>query len=224
MEGDSLLRLVAEVTGETVEVGERPVDGLRLAEDLGLDSLGRVQLQSLLERRLEVEVGDDAMARVETVGELRALMGAGDVATAESVGDEERVEERVEEAVYPRWPWSWPVKVVRVLFIELAMRPLVWLLGAPKVTREGEMDEQPMLIVANHVTAYDGALVLYALPWEAAASSGSGDVGGDADGSSQRAEPGERDCEFDCAAGLLADHRVVQCVSAAAAERISAEL
>jgi long-chain acyl-CoA synthetase len=56
--------------------------------------------------------------------------------------------------------------VLRVLFIELAMRPLVWLLGAPKVRREtAEIADGPMLIVANHVTAYDVALVLYALPW-----------------------------------------------------------
>ena len=40
-----------------------------------LDSLGRVQLQSALEQRLGLELEDDAVAGVATVGELRALLG-----------------------------------------------------------------------------------------------------------------------------------------------------
>jgi long-chain acyl-CoA synthetase len=52
-----------------------------------------------------------------------------------------------------------------VAFIEAVMRPLVWLLAAPKVVApETPPGEEPMLIVANHVTAYDGPLVEYALP------------------------------------------------------------
>jgi len=47
------------------------------------------------------------------------------------------------------------------------MRPLVWFLGAPRVTSQaGELPPGPLLIIANHVTAMDGALVLYALPGE----------------------------------------------------------
>jgi long-chain acyl-CoA synthetase len=45
------------------------------------------------------------------------------------------------------------------------MRPLVWLLAAPRVVRQtNEHPDDPLLIIANHVTSYDGALVLYALP------------------------------------------------------------
>jgi long-chain acyl-CoA synthetase len=52
-----------------------------------------------------------------------------------------------------------------VAFIELVMRPVVWLLGAPRVVCEAaELPDAPVLVIANHVTAYDGALVLYALP------------------------------------------------------------
>jgi long-chain acyl-CoA synthetase len=54
---------------------------------------------------------------------------------------------------------------MRIVWIELLMRPLVWVLGAPRVARAAEeLPEGPVLIVANHVTAYDGALVLYGLP------------------------------------------------------------
>ena len=45
------------------------------------------------------------------------------------------------------------------------MRPLVWILAAPRVTRQTtDLPPGPLLIIANHVTAYDGALILYALP------------------------------------------------------------
>ncbi len=45
------------------------------------------------------------------------------------------------------------------------MRPLVWFLADPRlVLQTTDLPNGPMLIIANHVTAYDGALVLYALP------------------------------------------------------------
>jgi long-chain acyl-CoA synthetase len=183
----------AEVRGEAV-TGD--ADSLRLAEDLKLDSLGRVQLQSALEQRFDVELEEDAMAAVETVGELRRMVEGNVVRSTLSVdhtgaerqrGGGSHVErttengERSEEMVYPRWAWWWWVRAVRVVWIEAVMRPLVWVLAKPKVvyvTEEGtntgipgkaRKDERfagggPVLIVANHVTAFDGALVLYALP------------------------------------------------------------
>ena len=48
------------------------------------------------------------------------------------------------------------------------MRPLVWVLARPRVSESvlepRTSNLEPVLIVCNHVTAYDGALVLYALP------------------------------------------------------------
>ncbi|HEX9201784.1 MAG TPA: lysophospholipid acyltransferase family protein, partial [Acidobacteriaceae bacterium] len=78
------------------------------------------------------------------------------------------------EHTYPHWPWTWPIQALRVLWIELVMRPLVWFLAAPRVTyvsnptHDGKavMDGPPALLISNHVTAYDGALVLYALPFK----------------------------------------------------------
>jgi long-chain acyl-CoA synthetase len=71
--------------------------------------------------------------------------------------------------IYPRWPWLKPFQWLRVGFVEALMRPLVWLLANPQVHVQsvepgGPVPDGPMLIVANHVTAYDGPLVQYALP------------------------------------------------------------
>ena len=70
-----------------------------------------------------------------------------------------------DEYIYPHWPWLRPVQWVRAGFIEAVMRPLVWLLAHPRVVApNAPASDEPMLIIANHVTAYDGPLVQFALP------------------------------------------------------------
>ena len=185
---EMLLQMIAEVTGESAhEVS----DDARLSEDLRLDSLARVQLQSLLESRLGVEVGDDAIAQVKTLGELRKMIrGSGERAELspqiENVGSPSVVERaesqqavaaeakqsvaawvrsQGESLPYLRWPWAWPMQVVRVAFLELIAQPLIRLLAKPRVVVTTQViPDGPMLIIGNHVTAYDGPLILYGLP------------------------------------------------------------
>ena len=67
--------------------------------------------------------------------------------------------------VYPTWPWWKPFLWARIAFTEVVVRTLVRLLAAPKVVAPEPLDPgEPILIVANHVTAYDAPLVQYALP------------------------------------------------------------
>lgn len=173
---EMLLEMIAEVSGETPR---RVDDDARLSEDLRLDSLARVQLQSLMENRLGVEVSDDAIAQVQTLGQLRRMIGGGaaeavvvsgedDSSAGEAVLAQSRLVARVardELLPYYRWPWTWPMRVVRAAFLEVIAQPLIWLLGAPRVVCAGATIPQgPILIIGNHVTAYDGPLILYALP------------------------------------------------------------
>ena len=82
------------------------------------------------------------------------------------------------ETYYPRWPWWRPVQWLRAAFLELIAQPFVWFLGAPRISSPKiPASAEPVLIICNHVTAYDGALVEYALPgrmrrWIAVAMSG----------------------------------------------------
>ena len=184
-ERDTLLEMIASITGETIEHGD---EDSRLSEDLHLDSLGRVQLQSTIEQKLGVDVPDDVIAGVETLGELRRLVehvpgdrvllpmeddrregqdSSGQQARLDASPDkpDETPASKLGEHSYPHWPWTMPVRILRVLFLELLMRPLIRLLAAPKVVWEfAALPTGPFLLIANHVTAYDGALILYALP------------------------------------------------------------
>jgi long-chain acyl-CoA synthetase len=82
------------------------------------------------------------------------------------------------EFLYPHWPWWKPFQWTRAAFLELIAQPLIWFLAKPVVAVPRDLrSDEPMLIICNHVTAYDGALVEYALPgrmrrWVAAAMLG----------------------------------------------------
>jgi long-chain acyl-CoA synthetase len=66
---------------------------------------------------------------------------------------------------YPDWPWWPPFRWLRIAFIEAVMRPLVWLLAKPRVVAFAPLQHaEPMLIIANHVTSFDGPFLEYALP------------------------------------------------------------
>jgi len=169
---DALLRLIASVTGESPA---KTTDDALLSEDLRLDSLGRVQLQSALEQQLGIELPDEAIGGVATLGELRQLAGFQTVSSgapsvsagATTVPPHTAAESRpaADEQVYPKWPWWRPVEWLRIAFIEAVMRPLVWLLAGPQVEcAQSPLPDGPLLIIANHVSTYDAALVLYALP------------------------------------------------------------
>jgi long-chain acyl-CoA synthetase len=61
------------------------------------------------------------------------------------------------------------MRLLRTTFFEVVLRPLVWLLAKPTLRRapsSGTLEASaPLILVANHVTAYDVPLLLYALPF-----------------------------------------------------------
>ncbi|HET7104276.1 MAG TPA: AMP-binding protein [Terracidiphilus sp.] len=189
---DWLLALINNITGG---LPKHAGDESRLVEDLGMDSLGRVQLDAALEDRLGGLLAGPGVDEARTLGELRAIVegraathagvravvhGASGMETmagpAEQMplplepgeseaahvarGERERV-----KFLYPHWPWGAPVQWARAAFLEAVAQPLVWLLAHPRVVRAVPLAaKEPMLIVCNHVTAFDGPLVEYALP------------------------------------------------------------
>src|SRR5579863_991372 len=220
---DWLLSLIAMITGETTSGSS---DAMRLAEDLHLDSLGRVQLAAAIEERLGMPPESGFLEQVQTLGQLRRMVAAGqetpihatsgirrpnqdlgrDFSRAEDAstramtlapdGSPRRAEpgpasdlavpvhpvpdsspasvsqpgaftrEADRRYVYPHWPWALPVRWMRNAFIELVMRPLVRLLANPRAFTAPEFagfEREPVVIIANHVTAYDVPLVQYAL-------------------------------------------------------------
>ena len=185
---DPLLRLIFRVTG--AQAGRTPPGSPQKEqsiESLGIDSLGLVQLQLALENASGRTIDDSEMTGARTLDDLRRLAGlpsptTGSVPALKAPSVESSPLPGAHAAVkdagsflYLHWPWSLPVQCMRILFIEACVRPLVWLLANPGVSyaaHDGSMlpihknspGTEPMLIVANHVSAFDLPLLLYALP------------------------------------------------------------
>jgi long-chain acyl-CoA synthetase len=174
---DPLLAVLRQLGAANQEITGRD----RLAEDLHLDSLAMVQLQSTLETQFGVELEDRVWERVKTVGDLRRLLhgnpaeavsispnknrsaGFGrDVSTPRVQEASPAVSSQRTSAVFPRWPGWVPVRLLRTIFLECIARPLVWLLLAPRIAPPISLI-RPSLLVANHLTAFDVPVILYAL-------------------------------------------------------------
>jgi long-chain acyl-CoA synthetase len=159
---DPLLALILSITGARPE---KLSDDARLAEDLQLDSLGRVQLQAELEQRMGVMLSDARLELAATLGDLRRQLGLDSAAPGEPRENSAPLRAEGQPEAYPGWTWWWPVQAARAVFIECVQQPLVWLLAEPEVRRDTPLNPaQPLLLIANHVTAYDLPLILYALP------------------------------------------------------------
>ena len=149
--------IIQRITGE--DPSTLP-DSARLSEDVHLDSLGRVELQSALETRFGIPIGDAGFQEIQTLGELRTLLRgsspAMEPATAPALVQDQHI--------YPQWPWTRLAMVLRTVFLEGVAMPLVALLAAPTTKRDWTREpDLPVLIVSNHVTLYDVPILLYGL-------------------------------------------------------------
>jgi long-chain acyl-CoA synthetase len=196
---DWLLALIGQISGEPhagvgdelhltedlhldslgrVQLAAAIEDRLGIVSEDGM--LDRVETLGELRRLVAGEVEVDRAPRPYAVASqkahddgTRAVLSHGGNAAGEQAGvrDEGAQKDFVRgRHIYPRWPWLAPVQWVRTAFIEAVMRPLVWLLAAPRVVladglkAETLVDHGPLLIIANHVTTFDGPLIEYALP------------------------------------------------------------
>jgi long-chain acyl-CoA synthetase len=172
---DPLLEVLQQLGARDAKANDR------LIEDLHLDSLAMVQLQSILETRFGLELDDGVWAEARTVDDLRRLLdrhpaGSFDLTAAETQVSNARpgpttqhssapfpvVRRPAEKIVLPRWPWRPSVRWIRIFFLEMVARPLVGLVLAPRIAPRVALN-RPSLLIANHLTAFDVPVILYAL-------------------------------------------------------------
>jgi long-chain acyl-CoA synthetase len=122
-----------------------------LGADIGLDSLGRVELLSAIEQELGVYIDESQVHPETTVGDLEALLAQG------SASEEER---------FPSWGRSVWCRAVRSALHYVVVRPSVGLLYGIKVSGIENFDglSGPVLIAANHNLKLDAGMILKSLP------------------------------------------------------------
>lgn len=150
VESSPLGDLISRITGRAPA---RLSDDARLAADLDLDSIQRVELLAALEERYQVELDESRFSDATTVGELHRML------RGQPTGPRA-------EIVFPRWAMRGPVRWLRAaLYYPLAWLPAL-VLGWPRVAGREHLRSVrgPALFVANHVTWLDAGLILVALP------------------------------------------------------------
>ncbi|MGE5690246.1 MAG: AMP-binding protein [Pseudomonadota bacterium] len=143
------LRLLAELapTGSSIDAASD------LTLDLGLDSLGLVELAVRLERELGLSVEDGDLATATTVGELVALAEAGEAVSP--------------PVAFPWWALRRPARVLRAGLQAALLFPAHAVVCKPfRVEGRAELAavEPPVLLVANHASHLDTPSILRALP------------------------------------------------------------
>jgi long-chain acyl-CoA synthetase len=149
--------LQVRVAGLLARATGRPADRIHpdsdLMLDLGLDSLGRVELAVLLEEELGTSLSDEQVAELRTVADLLKALAQPARATPPDA--------------LPGWPRSAPVVMLRTLLQDTILLPGLHLVERPQVI-EGQARlaamSGPALLVANHASHLDSLTVLSALP------------------------------------------------------------
>lgn len=124
----------------------------KLAEDLKLDSLGRVELLSALEDQYQIELDEAAVTEATTIADIEEIVSRGK-----------------SEAVvypYPRWAMRWPITWVRFLGYNFFVLPITLFMCRVRVIGGERLAKVngPALLISNHVTDIDAGLILSALP------------------------------------------------------------
>ncbi|MCL5668913.1 MAG: 1-acyl-sn-glycerol-3-phosphate acyltransferase, partial [Gammaproteobacteria bacterium] len=139
-----------------------PDTGLRL--DLGVDSLGWIELALEIQRRSGVELTEEAIGRIETMRDLlKEVQEAPAAQVALAPWDEP---ERVLSPEQQRWleplgAFTSALSFTLFIFIRLAFRLLFRL----KVEGLERLPEGQFVLTPNHVSYLDPLVVGAALPW-----------------------------------------------------------
>lgn len=124
-----------------------------LADDLKLDSLGRVELLSALEDQYQIELDEAAVTEATTVADIEQIVSRG---KSEAV-----------RYPYPKWAMRFPTTWIRFLVYHVFVLPITMFMCRARVIGAERLAKVsgPALLISNHVTDIDAGLILSALPW-----------------------------------------------------------
>jgi long-chain acyl-CoA synthetase len=140
-------------------------DDWTLGSHLALDSLARVTLLNSLESRFSISLAESQLTESTTIGALREAIAH----RLETPPTATSIPTPAEPTFsFPTWPQSWWAALLRDALHLLLLRPLTACFsGRARVQGLEHLLSVPgpALLMANHLTAYDGALISGRLPW-----------------------------------------------------------
>ena len=165
---------LTEVEAIVARLAKVPPDALRpnarLSSDLGLDSLGRVELLGVIEEELGAYIDDAALEPDATVGALERMVEAAREAKRDS-------------GIFG-WPLNPAVRSFGLLVQQTLVWPLVHLFYRVRVRGRENLAglRGPVLFAPNHCLHWDNGIILTAIPlgwrWRLAIAAAADDVFG----------------------------------------------
>jgi long-chain acyl-CoA synthetase len=148
--GSPVERLVGQLDGVKADAIRSDA---RLSTDLGIDSLGRVELLGMIEESLGVYIDDGELDPEETLAQLQARVDAAPPGSA------------APEGIFG-WPLNPVVGALRIGLQTLIILPLVSLFYRRPVRGREHLEglQGPVMFAANHHLHNDNALILMAIP------------------------------------------------------------
>jgi len=127
-------------------------DDSRIGDDLGLDSLGRVELLSAIEAELGLYIDEQEVESETAVADLEQLvLQHSGIAPSANVR---------------QWPLALPCRLIRRGVHSFCLFPILRALARPVITGRENLEglTGPMLFAANHNSHLDSLTVFYSLP------------------------------------------------------------
>jgi long-chain acyl-CoA synthetase len=146
---DALTNLLARVTGANPrEIKEESL----LVGDLGLTSIGRLELVNVLEQEYRMDIDDSQVGPQTRVRDLRQIIAK---------------REKVKQQRHFRfWTNTPPIRALRMLGDALLNYPLFRCFVTLEVLGEERLEELkgPVVFVANHLSYFDQPSIMFAMP------------------------------------------------------------
>ena len=146
-----IVSMAGKISGEMVSNSSDP--NLKLATDLKLDSMGRIELLSALEERYEIDLDEAAFTAATTLGDVERIIRG-------------EAEQHATPYPFADWPRRFPITWLRALLFYALIWPITRLMSRMRIDGRDNLRELngPALFVANHVTLGDQAIILVGLP------------------------------------------------------------
>src|SRR4029079_18965440 len=167
-------RALSEIEAIVARTAKAPAERVwpeaQLSADIGLDSLGRVDLLGVIEEELGVYIDDAALAPSATVKELEAMVLASR-------------DNKPETGIFG-WPLFPLVRSVGLILQQVLLWPLVRLFYRVTITGTEKLDglRGPVMFAPNHCLHWDNGIILTSIPiqwrWRLAVAAAADDIFG----------------------------------------------
>ena len=162
---------IEKLIARTAGVGsERVWPEAQLSGDIGLDSLGRVDLLGVIEEEMGAYIDDAALTPSATVADLEAMVAAAR-------------DNKPETGIFG-WPLSPVVRSVGLILQQFLLWPLVHIFYHVKITGTEKLRglPGPVMFAPNHSLHWDNGIILTSIPiswrWHLAVAAAADDIFG----------------------------------------------